>query len=140
MIQNEWREVVDRKQDFLRILKLLVDFDEKTGLAHKYPAPEAHYIRHAIAVANPETTRIFLRRLKSFVYVVVAEHVSTAGMLVCTYVHEDGIRRERETAAQDHPVHKIVCLTDLFETSLEPANTDSLNSQTKLLMAEHRNG
>ena len=42
-----WRELTTRKEEFSKIVKLLVEFDEKTGRYLKYNHPETHW-QHAI--------------------------------------------------------------------------------------------
>ena len=110
-----WRELTARKEEFSKIVKLLVEFDEKTGRYLKYNHPETHYMRRAVAACDPENLRIFLKSLGGFVYSVVAEVKSAAGLTATAWVHEDGIRQEREGCDAGHPVHQIVCVTDLFE-------------------------
>ncbi|MCE9597477.1 MAG: hypothetical protein K8S54_05870 [Spirochaetia bacterium] len=114
-----WRELTQKKEEFSKIIRLLVEFDEKTGRYLKYNDPETHFMRRAIAVADPAKLRVFLRDLGGFVYSIVAELRSTAGVTSTAWIHEDGIRQEREGAETTHPVHSIVCVTDLYSESCE---------------------
>lgn len=93
-------------------------------------------MRSAIAVANPQNTRIFLRESSNFAYTVVAEHWSTAGIVVSTHIHEDGIAVERQTAPANHPVHSIVCVTDLYQSASPLERIDGLNPVTRRLLLE----
>ncbi len=110
-----FRELTERKEDFLKIVQLLVEFDEKTGRYLKYKDPETHYMRRAVAACSPDHVRVFLRHLGGFIYAVVAEVRSAGGLTATAWVHEDGIRQERDGLDGAHPVHGIVCVTDLYE-------------------------
>jgi len=113
--KTKWRELIGRKDEFSKIVQLLVEFDEKTGRNLRYSDPETHFMRRAIASAASEKVRYFLKDLGGFVYAIVAELQSSGGMTATAWIHEDGIRQEREDSEASHPVHKIVCVTDLFE-------------------------
>jgi len=73
-------------------------------------------------VAEPELLRIFLQHLGGFIYYVVAELHGPGGRVSTSWVHEDGIRAERDEYAhrKSHPVHTILCLTDLYEENSRP--------------------
>lgn len=100
-------------EDFQGILRLLVDFDEKTGRYQRYRDQETHYARHALAVCDPEQMSVYIKDLGGYVYSVIAECRNASSVIVTAWMLEDGIRQERETAPEDHPVHKIKCLTDM---------------------------
>lgn len=137
---DSWRELVSRKEEFLKIVQLLVDFDEKTGRYTRYRDQETHFMRRAVACADQERVRIFLKHLGGYVYSIVAEVSSPGGVVATAWVHEDGIKQEREGADSLHPVHNIVCVSDLFEKAApcEPALT--LASQSAVdLMTEREN-
>jgi hypothetical protein len=118
-----WKEVVDCKGEFQNILRMLILFDEQSGRYREYGEPELHYMRKAISIADPDLLRIYLRDLGAYVYYVVVELSIGGGRLATAYVHEDGIRLEREqrTDESGHPVHGIVCLSDLFEADARVA-------------------
>ncbi|MBL8021490.1 MAG: hypothetical protein JNM27_17605 [Leptospirales bacterium] len=128
-----WRELTVKKEEFCKIVRLLVEFDEKTGRYLKYNDPETHFMRKAVSVADTSRIRIFLRDLGGYVYSVVAELRSLAGTTATAWIHEDGICKEREEAETNHPVHSIVCVTDLYllarecfpeETGVSPVTLD----------------
>ncbi|MBL8020251.1 MAG: hypothetical protein JNM27_11345 [Leptospirales bacterium] len=134
---ENWRFLTLRRDEFSRILQLLVDFDESTGRAKRYRDPETHYMRRAIAVANPDQSRIFLRRIARDVFSIVAETKSDSGIVVTSLILEDGIHAERATKPAEHPVHQIICTSDLFQRdceSIEPLS--DLNPVTKRLLYE----
>lgn len=117
MDQKEWVELREEKGSFQSILRLLTDFDEQTGRYRRFGDPQTHFMRRALAVAEPEQLRIFLKRIGLYVYHVVVECIGPGGAVSTGWVHEDGIRAEREELSDQsaHPVHGILCLTDLYE-------------------------
>jgi hypothetical protein len=123
----EWQQLtVEDNPEFQKIVKLLTEFDDKTGRFISYANPESHYARKAIAIVDPTNLKVYVFPLGGYVYSIVAECTSVSGYIVTAWVHEDGIRQEREDADPEHPVHKIVCLTDLFERAgsiQTPSNT-----------------
>ena len=112
-----WHELESKKEEFQKIVRLLVDFDETTGRYRRYGDPETHFMRRSVSVADADRLRIFLCPLGGFVYYIVAELQSGGGCVSTGWVHEDGIRAERDEFREEkaHPVHSIVCMTDLFE-------------------------
>lgn len=136
-VTNDWRLLISRKEEFLKILSLLVDFDTRTGRAARYADPQTHYMRKAIAVAGPSLISVFLRRTSADLYSLVAQMHCDSGFLVTAFVLEDGIHQERATQPSDHPTHKIVCMTDLFHNDCEPVGPiDNLNPITQTLLSE----
>lgn len=102
---------------FQKIVALLTSFDERTGRHLRYNDQETHFARVALAKCREENVRFFIRDLGGYVYSVIG-HIESNGTVLSTgWVHEDGIRQEREeySADKDHPVHSIECLTDFFE-------------------------
>jgi len=135
-----WREILERKEEFQKILQLLVDFDERTGRYLRYVDNETHWMRKAIAASSPENIRVLLRHQGGYIYTIVAQIQTDSGIVASAYVHEDGIMIEREQNPDEHPVKRIVCMTDLFErSSKELANHDGLNSFT-IGLIEERSG
>jgi len=134
-----WFELKSRKVEFLEILNLLIKFDEKTGRFRRYDSPWTHWLRRSVASADPDQTRIIIRNLGEFVYSVVLQSQSPPGLAICSYVHEDGIRIERDATDSSHPVHSIVCLTDLFENDAAPiVDLGDLHAFTLELMNQAR--
>lgn len=103
-------------EEFQKIVRLLVEFDEKTGRYLKYNDPETHFMRRAASVAA--SVRFFAKDLGGFIYSVVAIVKNASGHLQTGWVHEDGIKQERIQGDKTHPVNSIVCLTDLFERAV----------------------
>lgn len=116
-----FRELLTRKTDFQEMMRLLVDYDERTGRFHRYDGAELHYLRKTAALAPPDKLRVYLRQVQPFVYAVVVELATDGARVATAWIHEDGIRAEREVWTDpEHPVHRIVCMTDLFTTDTTP--------------------
>jgi len=131
----EWIELTSRKEEFTKIVKLLVGFDETTGRYAKYDNQSSHWLRKAVSVAEPEALRVLLKHLGGFVYSVVTEQRTESGFCVTCWVLEDGIRSEREDKRSEprHPVHSIVCVSDLYQEG-KPADLAQISSETANLL------
>lgn len=118
-MKNQTRKVTKREdvEAFQKIVGLLVEFDERTGRYQKYGDPENHFMRKAISVADPGSVAFDVKDLGEFVYHVNALYMNDGNECKTAWIHEDGIRAERVAVKADHPVHKIVCVTDIFERS-----------------------
>lgn len=124
--KTTWREIKEGKQKFQEIVRILVDFDERTGRHEYQPLKECHYMRKAIALGQQENLRILACSYPSSLYYVAAELKNNQGQVATCWVHEDGIQSERQERRDepDHPVHNIPCMTDLFEKNAELAATE----------------
>lgn len=118
LIQSRWRELINKKAEFLKIVQLLLDYDERSQRLGRTVPPALHYLRRALVLSPPDTLQVFLRNLGGYRYEVIVYHTSGWGTAATTWLHEDAIQVEREQAAttRSHPVHRILCLTDLFRT------------------------
>ena len=134
-MSGRWVEIVERKKEFQDILKLLVEFDERTGRHQRYSDPESHYMRKACVVASAESLKIMARRIDEFVFYIVVRLECASGHEITGWVHEDGIAAERVTASPAHPVHRIVCLTDLFSGAVPVSIGDQDSCLRTLLEA-----
>ncbi len=126
---DQWFELTSRKDEFQNILRLLVDFDEKTGRYKNYGGEEQHWLRKSASrVTDLNELRVFIKNIGSSIYMVVVEASVNNGVAVTAWIHEDGIHSEREQFQDnpDHPVHGIVCLTDLFKQATEELNQESI--------------
>ncbi len=105
---------------FQEIVALLVDFDFKTGRYNRYRDQEHHWLRKAISVCDPGCLRVTALPLPESdgVYNVTVTYSSERSRFRTSWIHEDGIYQERKTAPPEHPVHGIVCLTDLLRDEL----------------------
>jgi hypothetical protein len=106
----------------IEVINLLVRFDEKTGRCDQYTNSELHYMRKVLCKADPANITVHATRDSEWLFFLEAtlelEYEEYTHRMETAWLHEDGIFQERETAPPDHPVHKIVCLNDLYEASL----------------------
>ena len=118
---RQWTELTEEKENFQRILRLLILEDEEKERPVKTGDWQNHYMRKAIAWGDAEGLRVFIRALGGFIYYVVAELHTTAGFVSSGWVHEDGIKAQRELREKYpyHPVHVITCMTDIYENHCE---------------------
>ena len=133
-----WRELQTQLEDFFEIVRMLLKYDEQTGRASRLE-PHLHLLRKAVSQAPQSEVRVFLRDLGGWVYHVVVEWRCPIVQMTTTWVHEDGIRREREELFEntEHPVHGIVCVTDLFERACEIDLSGSGNVASSTLELIH---
>lgn len=128
---GEWIELTSKREEFTKIVKLLVAFDQNTGRYARYENESSHWLRKAVSVAEPDALRVILKHLGGFVYSVVTEQRTESGFCVTCWVHEDGIRSEREDKMSEprHPVHSIVCVSDLYQEG-KPADLKQISAET----------
>lgn len=131
MTDSTLKEIVRAKSDFQEIVRMLVEFDEKSGRFGKGNFPDGHYLRKAAGIADLDDVRFFARDLGGYVFYVVVELKTHSSFCVTSWIHEDGIRVEREEYANDkaHPVHGIVCLSDIFEKNAK----EKISEEEKLV-------
>lgn len=101
------------------IVRLLTDFDIKTGRHLKYPDLHRHYERCAIAHCPTDSLTFVITEMENqqYTYIVQATSNDTQSKdyVKTEWIYEDGIKMERREENKEHPVHRIVCLTDMFE-------------------------
>lgn len=110
-------------ESFQEILRLLVRYDEQTGRLEKNPELETHYMRRAVCHARAEDLTVLLGRLEEGLYYVAVRVDARGGLLRTAWLHEDDIFLERKVAEAGHPVHGMVCMTDLF-LEAEPIDSE----------------
>lgn len=134
--QYEWKEIVKDKGELQNIVRILTDFDTRTGRVEHYVDQYTHYLRKAISVSLESETRIFVKYLSGFRFLVVGEIHGPCGFTATSWVHDDGIMNEREDKSGEpsHPVHSIVCLTDLYKEAV--SLPQDLNAMTIQIMEE----
>jgi len=110
-------------EPFQQILGLLLRFDERTNLAG---LDHSHFLRRAISVAQPADVTVLLGRLEDGLFYVCVRLDTKGGQLRTSWLHEDDIYREREEVADDaeHPVHQMLCLTDLYARAAPISEAD----------------
>lgn len=111
-----WKEMMQCKERFQGMVAMLAEYDERTGRYRKFGEPEQHYFRRALVVADTEDLRVFMKRMRGFVFYVVVELRTSCGFCATSWVHEDGVELEREAVRDDpdHPVHVFDSLSDFY--------------------------
>lgn len=119
---ENWKQIhPDNNEDIQKIILLLVEFVERTGQHKNYHDIDAHYARFGVALANPQNIKVYIKHLGGYVYVIIGEVKSNSTRITTAWVHEDGIQQERiEHKDIEHPVHTIVCVTDLYQKCISP--------------------
>lgn len=116
---NEWRELVEKKEDFKHIVHILNRYYDLCPSA-SHPSP-AHLFREELVRTENESLRIFMKKFGRFEMLVVVEIHTEQGKKMDSWIHIDGISQEREMMAErgktDHPVFKIVSMLDIFGRS-----------------------
>ncbi len=112
--QKKWRQLTSAHQEFQRILRLLLDYDERNEQQQEHP--ELHHLRRSLSVAKTEDICIYLRDMGGYLFHIVAKLNTLGGEAVTAWLHEDGIQAERELRKNEaeHPVHKLLCMSDLM--------------------------
>ncbi len=126
-----WRKLTERMEEFQEILKLLVEFDERTHRHRRQKQPELHHMRRALAVGRPKDLEVFIRYLGGSMFFVAAKLTASGGQVASGWLHEDGIYEERQQFADnpDHPVHMIRCMSDLFAAHTETAPNSEVEAR-----------
>ena len=134
-----WFELTTRKDEFLKILQLLVEFDEKTGRYKNFSDQQSHFLRKSVSVANIASLRIFFQAIGFYVYEVVVEMKSIGSYSATQWIHEDGIRAERDEYKDilSHPVHTITCLTDFYENNSSLLPSDLSDGPSPIIDGSH---
>ncbi|MEQ8351646.1 MAG: hypothetical protein RH862_09190 [Leptospiraceae bacterium] len=137
----EWREIEQGKENFQEIIKMLVEFDERTGRHSYAPLQECHFMRKAISVGNPENLRILVCAYPSNLYYVAARLQNEQGRVTTCWVHEDGVAAERADRRNEpeHPVHQILCMSDIFSKNpvLPRQDLDSMGDLREYMNRAH---
>jgi|YNPMSStandDraft_2_1061718.scaffolds.fasta_scaffold03307_3 hypothetical protein len=113
---DEIRELKTRKEDFVKILKDLIEWDEQI----KTKSPkflENLKIKKTLAEMPSKKLKITFLKLDEFIFYVVVQYKSLNGEITTSWVHEDEIYKERLLNNKDHLSYKVVCLTDLYEVA-----------------------
>ncbi|HBS07150.1 MAG TPA: hypothetical protein DEA96_19410 [Leptospiraceae bacterium] len=134
--KKEWREIQKGKESFQEIVKMLVEFDERTGRHSYAPLKECHYMRKAISVGDPENLLVMACAYPSHLYYVTARLSNQQGKVTTCWVHEDGVAAERldRKEEESHPVHQIVCLTDIFQQNQKLQENAKIDPDLKQYM------
>jgi hypothetical protein len=116
-------------EPFQEILNLLLRFEERMNPAD---LDALHFMRRAVSAADPDDLTVLLGRLEDNLYYVCVRLETEGGQLRTSWLHEDEIYREREIYSDDssHPVHQILCLTDLYARASVISEEDFLRLES----------
>ncbi len=118
-VESEWKELVERKDEFLHILRILNHYYETKGQTES----QLYQFRRDLVDRSPESIRIFLSQIGTYEYFVQAS-LSLGTDAMETWVHIDGIAEERDRLREignlEHPVFSITCLGDLMQNHTRP--------------------
>lgn len=115
--EASWKKIQGGNEDFQGIARLMVEFDEATGRVRRMENQVLHHLRKAASVCDPEDLDVYIRDRGGFEFEIVCSIDLKDGVCATRWIHEDGIKMEREEFREDpgHPVHSIVCMSDLYE-------------------------
>lgn len=123
MEQTKTIKTENGKKEFQKIVALLVEYDERTGRIRKSDnnGIVAHHLRKAASVADINNIEVTLTKKEGYIYTVTVSQRDSVSSFTTSWTHEDGIAEERIElkGKPDHPVHTIVCLSDLFTNECE---------------------
>ncbi|ATN94939.1 hypothetical protein [Leptospira phage LE3] len=106
--QNTKRELVEnQKKDFFHILKTLNHYYKMTKTK-----PSGHLFREKIT-EDQVNTKVQIEKLGPYEFKITAQN----GEQTESWIHLDGVQEEKTKFPKDHPVHSIVCMTDIYEAS-----------------------
>ncbi|EOQ90239.1 hypothetical protein LEP1GSC202_0518 [Leptospira yanagawae serovar Saopaulo str. Sao Paulo = ATCC 700523] len=112
----EWRELVNKKEEFLHILRILNHYYEMRGETKS----KQFGFRRQLADSDPNRVQIFFAKIGNFEYQVACRILPNEDTE--TWIHIDGIAEERERLLTigntEHPVFSLVCLGDLFKIAV----------------------
>ncbi len=137
------RNLSGKIDQFQYILQLLIAYEEKEYAIKKaLPLPWLFHLRRALSVCPCEQVRVFMKNLGGYLFHIVMQAEDLGGRVSASWLHEDGIQaeRDRNITVQDHPVHTILCLSDLYAKHTRKFSSDDMSrspsADTLLLMRE----
>jgi hypothetical protein len=115
MSYEEIRELKARKEDFIKILKDLILWEEQFE-SKSISSKENYKIRKLLSELPPKKLKITFLKLDDNIFYVVVQFKSFSGEISTSWIHEDNIYKERilNFENKEHLSHKIICLTDLY--------------------------
>lgn len=113
--ESKWRELQERKDEFLHILRILNHYYEMRGETKT----ERFRFREKLVKMDPNEIQIFFSKLGTYEYQVAC--ATKKNPKLESWIHIDGIDEERARMSavgkMDHPVFTLVCLGDLYQTA-----------------------
>lgn len=116
---EEIRELKTKKEKFVKILKDLIQWEEKYKDINSHNL-ENYKIKKLISEMNPNKLNITFLKLDEHTYYVVVKYQSINGEISTSWVHEDDIYRERllNFNNKKHISFNTDCLTDLYNIAV----------------------
>lgn len=111
-VKETWKEIKNEtdKKEFQKIIHILNRYYALSGVKNEF--------REKLVLANSESFTVKLKAMAGNAFSVLVE----LDNVLETWIHLDGIVEERKTMTEkgnlDHPVFKIVCLTDLYKNAV----------------------
>ena len=111
--KETWKEIKNEtdKKEFQAIIHILNRYYALSGVKNEF--------REKLVLANSESFTVKIKSLMGNSFSVLVELDNALE----TWIHLDGIVEERKTMTEkgnlEHPVFKIVCLTDLYENAVK---------------------
>ena len=123
--KETWKEIKNEtdKKEFQAIIHILNRYYALSGMKNEF--------REKLVLANSESFTVKIKSLMGNSFSVLVE----LNNVLETWIHLDGIVEERKTMTEkgnlEHPVFKIVCLTDLYENAVKCKTPKLINLKVK---------
>ena len=120
--KNEWKQITTEngKVEFVNIVGILTKY---YNLNSNAPKGKGQIFREKIIESNINDLKIFLKIFGEAEYIVVVEIKSNDKTEIDSWIHIDGIAKERQIIKRkgdlNHQIFKIVSLGDLYESHSE---------------------
>ena len=125
-VKETWKEIKEEtdKKEFQAIIHIVNKYYAlNNGVKNEF--------REKLVLSNSENFSVKLKAMAGNSFSVLVE----LNNVLETWVHIDGIVEERKTMTEkgnlDHPVFKIVCLTDLYENAVKCKTPKLINLKVK---------
>ena len=124
-VKETWKEIKNEtdKKEFQKIIHILNRYYALSGVKNEF--------REKLVLANSESFTVKLKAMAGNAFSVLVE----LDNVLETWIHLDGIVEERKTMTEkgnlDHPVFKIVCLTDLYKNAVNCKTPKLINLKVK---------
>lgn len=106
-----WYELIDRKDEFLEMLKVIHRDDSQKPDPLNRELVEVFNFQAQLIEAPVEKVKIYLKKLQDYEFVIKAK----LGNRKEEWLHVDGIKQERHEIIRMETVFHITCVTDLFQ-------------------------
>ncbi|MFN3604134.1 MAG: hypothetical protein ACK4UJ_05460 [Leptonema sp. (in: bacteria)] len=133
MEDREIRELKIQKEEFFKILKEILDWEEKHFPVVSLLENNDRKLKRLFLELPYDKVTITILKLEPFVYFVVIQYKTVSGEVTTNWIHEDIIAKERLLLYKnsENICHKIITLTDLYELA-EPVKEPFFWEETKL--------